>query len=45
MALFGVGKLLFGEYLMAFIYFIVVAVSAFAISYIIRKDEKNLITP
>jgi solute:Na+ symporter, SSS family len=39
MALFGMGKLLFGEYVAAFLYFIVVAVSAIIISTIIRKDD------
>ncbi len=42
MALFGMGKLLFGEYTMAFLYFVAVTLSAFIISYIIRKDDLSL---
>lgn len=42
-ALFGLGKLLFGEYLMAFLYFIVVAAAAYMISVNIRKDAKAIL--
>ena len=43
MALFGIGKLLFGEYLTAFLYFIVVGVAAFIITMNIRKDAKAIL--
>ncbi len=43
MALFGLGKLLFGEYLTAFLYFVVVAAAAFVISMNIRKDAKAIL--
>jgi len=43
MALFGLGKLLFGEYLMALLYFIVVAAAAYVISVNIRKDAKAIL--
>jgi len=43
MALFGIGKLLFGEYLMAALYFIVAGVTAFIITINIRKDAKAIL--
>jgi len=43
MALFGLGKLLFGEYLTALLYFIVVAAAAYVISVNIRKDAKAIL--
>jgi len=43
MALFGIGKLLFGEYLTAVVYFAVVAVAAWIITMNIRKDAKAIL--
>jgi solute:Na+ symporter, SSS family len=43
MALFGLGKLLFGEYLTALLYFIIVVAAAYVISLNIRKDAKAIL--
>jgi solute:Na+ symporter, SSS family len=43
MALFGMGKLLFGEHGMALLFFGIAAVCAYIISYYIRKDAKAIL--
>jgi solute:Na+ symporter, SSS family len=43
MALFGMGKLIFGEYLVAILYFIIVGICAYIISHMIRKDAKIIL--
>jgi solute:Na+ symporter, SSS family len=43
MALFGMGKLIFGQHLLAIVYFIVVAVCAYTIGRMIRKDSRAIL--
>jgi solute:Na+ symporter, SSS family len=43
MALFGMGKLLFGEHLLALVYFAIAAVGAYIISVNIRRDAKAIL--
>ncbi len=43
MALFGMGKLLFGEYTLAVVFFVIVAVCAYIISHMIRKEGKAIL--
>jgi solute:Na+ symporter, SSS family len=43
MALFGMGKLLFGQHLLALVYFAIAAVGAYIISVNIRRDAKAIL--